>query len=110
MRRTDQCNPILLMRGGRHLPSHGMITPRRWSGNSSSVVWVCLELICKIVLKHFRRNHQYDLNTQDQLSISIGTVTRVLTVSGLKFLYNLRRKNEKCLNQDTKWKVVYTTN
>ena len=98
------------MRGGWHLPLHGMITPgvglgivQVWSG-------LCLELICKIVLKHFRRNHQYDLNTQDQPSISTGTVTRVLTVSGLKFLYNLRRKNEKCLNQDTKWKVVYTTN
>jgi len=30
------------MRGGWHLPSHGMITPRRWSGNSSSVVWAML--------------------------------------------------------------------
>lgn len=98
------------MRGGRHLPSYGMNTPgvdlgivQVWSG-------LCLEMICKIVLKHFRRNHQYDLNTQDQLSISIGTVARVLTVSGLKFLYHLRWKNEKSLDQDTTWKVAYTTN
>ena len=93
------------MRGGWRLPSHGLIIPGGDLG-IVLVVWVCLELICKIVLKHFRRNYQYDLNTQDQPPISIGTVTRVLTVSGLKFLYDLRKTNEKCLNQD-EVEVVY---
>ena len=79
--------------GGWHLHSHGMIIPGIGLGIAQVWSGLCLKLICKIVLKHFRRNYQYDLNTPDQPLIRIGTVTRVLTVSGLKFLYDLRRKN-----------------